>query len=123
MKFRRSHSTLVTDPELTPVPATEPSLSVDMNLRELSAFAHSYGFELLPAGAWEKAVGGLEARVAGLEAQLEQAKKLVANGFNSSWTEYQRAVRAESEASALAQVLVGGEIDALEHGDYNNDED
>ena len=91
-----------------------------MALDEFMAEARRRGFVPVPRGGWERICAQLDAQAEKVEGFTNLATHLFAKNGEA----LREAAVAEQEASVLAQVLVGGEIQALErYGDYDNSED
>ena len=123
MKLRRAKTTIdavQTPLEQSPLGDSQPEADLSaMALDEFMAEARRRGFVPVPRDGWERMCAQLDAQAE----KVERLTQLVASMSGRGWDEHRRAVLAEQEASTLAQVLVGGEIQALEHGDYDNSED
>lgn len=123
MKLRRTKTTI--DAVQTPLEQPplgdsqpEPDLAA-LSLDEFISEARHRGFVLVPRAGWDRIMDDLDASAE----KIERLTELVSSMSGRSWDEHRRAVLAEQEASTLAQVLVGGEIQALERGTHNDDED
>ena len=100
-------------------PGSAPALAAASTPELIRALA-ARDVECIPAGAWERVVGDLEAQVIALEVQLGEAelagRAKVAEAVTLGMHALDDKRQAEQEVSNLAQAIIGPDIAAFEHG-------
>jgi hypothetical protein len=121
----RRRDAIAVDPPADLEPADDLAPEPLVPWEELYAEARRRGFDLLPAGAFERSIAALEERLADAEARAadclekkSQLSDLTAKVFSESGGHQMRAQAAEEHATQLAEVVVRQEF-----GDHFEDAD